>query len=155
MATTVLNPARAGWRDYYRLCKPNVVLLIVFTAVVGMLLAVPGSPPLVPMLAGTLGIALAASSAAAINHLLDARVDAQMRRTRNRPLPRGQLQPRNVLVFALVLGVLLINGTISGMLGTILTIVAIAFLVTSLISWCPAYVPFGVSTGGSEPDSTA
>ena len=55
--------------DYLELCKPNVVLLIVFTAVVGMLLAVPGSPPLVPMLAGTLGIALAASSAAAINQL--------------------------------------------------------------------------------------
>ena len=58
-------------------------------------------------------------------------------------------------LIALVLGVLLINGTISGVLGTILTIVAIAFLVTSLISWCPAYVPFGFSTGGSETDSTA
>jgi hypothetical protein len=58
-------------------------------------------------------------------------------------------------LIALVLGVLLINGTISGVLGTILTIVAIAFLVTSLISWCPAYVPFGVSTSGSETDSTA
>ena len=74
--------ATGALRQYLLLCKPRVVVLIVFTAVVGMLLAVPGSPPLVPMLAGTLGIALAASSAAAINHLLDARVDAKMRRTR-------------------------------------------------------------------------
>lgn len=58
-------------------------------------------------------------------------------------------------LIALVLGILLINGTISGVLGTILTIVAIAFLVTSLLSWCPAYVPFGLSTGGSDSDSTA
>lgn len=58
-------------------------------------------------------------------------------------------------LIALVLGILLINGTISGVLGTILSIVAIAFLVTSLFSWCPAYVPFGISTGAGETDSGA
>ncbi len=90
---------------YYELCKPRVVYLIVFTAVVGMFLAVPGWPPLSALIAGTLGIALAASSAAAINHLLDQRIDAVMARTRNRPLPTGQLDVKQVLGFALILGV--------------------------------------------------
>ena len=91
---------------YYELCKPRVVYLIVFTAVVGMFLAVPGWPPLSALIAGTLGIALAASSAAAINHLLDQRIDAVMARTRNRPLPTGQLDVKQVLGFALILGVI-------------------------------------------------
>jgi protoheme IX farnesyltransferase len=88
---------------YFELCKPRVVYLIVFTAVVGMFLAVPGWPPLNALIAGTLGIALAASSAAAINHLLDQRIDAVMARTRDRPLPSGQLGPQQVLWFALIL----------------------------------------------------
>jgi protoheme IX farnesyltransferase len=78
-------------RQYFELCKPRVVALIIFTAVVGMLLAVPGWPPLGALVFGTIGIGLAASSAAAINHLLDQRIDAVMARTRNRPLPSGQL----------------------------------------------------------------
>ena len=90
---------------YFELCKPRVVALIVFTAVVGMFLAVPGWPPWSALIAGTLGIGLAASSAAAINHLLDQRIDAVMARTRNRPLPSGQLQIGQVLVFALILGI--------------------------------------------------
>ncbi|MCJ7814951.1 MAG: heme o synthase [Xanthomonadales bacterium] len=78
-------------------------MLIVFTAVVGMVLSVPGWPPVSALIFGTIGIGLAASSAAAINHLLDQRIDAVMARTRNRPLPSGQLKARQVLVFALVL----------------------------------------------------
>jgi protoheme IX farnesyltransferase len=88
---------------YLELCKPKVVALIVFTAIVGMFLAVPSLPPLSALLAGTVGIALAASSAAAINHLLDQRIDAIMARTRNRPLPTGQLSVTQVLTFAFVL----------------------------------------------------
>jgi protoheme IX farnesyltransferase len=91
---------------YIELGKPRVVALIVFTAVVGMFLAVPGWPPWNALIAGTLGIGLAASSAAAINHLLDQRIDAVMARTRNRPLPSGQLSATEVLVFAAVLGLL-------------------------------------------------
>jgi protoheme IX farnesyltransferase len=93
--------SRAG--KYFELCKPRVVYLIVFTAVVGMFLAVPGWPPLSALIAGTLGIGLAASSAAAINHLLDQRIDAVMARTRDRPLPSGQLGIKQVLIFALLL----------------------------------------------------
>lgn len=88
---------------YFELCKPRVVALIVFTAVVGIFLAVPGWPPVNALIAGTLGIALAASSAAAINHLLDRRIDAVMARTRDRPLPSGQLSTKQVLGFAFAL----------------------------------------------------
>jgi protoheme IX farnesyltransferase len=97
---------RSAASKYLELCKLKVVYLIVFTAIVGMFLAVPGWPPLSALLAGTLGIGLAASSAAAINHLLDQRVDAVMARTRGRPLPTGQLGVTQVLTFALVLCVL-------------------------------------------------
>jgi len=96
--------SRAG--RYFELCKPRVVYLIVFTAVVGMFLAVPGWPPISALIAGTLGIGLAASSAAAINHLLDQRIDAVMARTRDRPLPTGQLGVTQVLSFALILCVI-------------------------------------------------
>ena len=91
---------------YFELTKPRVVALIVFTAVIGMFLAVPGLPPWRPVLFGSLGIWLAASSAAAINHLLDQRIDALMVRTAHRPLPTGGLNSRQVLVFAVVLGAL-------------------------------------------------
>ena len=93
-------------RQYWSLTKPRVVALIVFTAVIGMFLAVPGLPPLREAVFGTLGIWLAASSAAAINQLLDSRIDAQMARTSWRPLVSGTLTPRQALLFALVLAAL-------------------------------------------------
>ncbi|MGH8196004.1 MAG: heme o synthase [Woeseiaceae bacterium] len=98
-----LLPATADWRDYYELTKPRVVILIVFTAVVGMFLAVPGWPGAVELLFGTLGIGLAASSAAVVNHVLDARIDVQMSRTRRRPLPQKKLTEAEALAFASIL----------------------------------------------------
>jgi protoheme IX farnesyltransferase len=103
---TSLERPRATWRDYYELGKPRVVLLLVFTAVVGMLLASPGLPPLTAFVFGTLGIGLASSSAAAINHVLDRRFDEQMARTRNRPLPTKHVTERQALIYAVILGVL-------------------------------------------------
>jgi len=91
-------------QQYWQLTKPRVVALIVFTAVVGMLLAVPGLPPWKALVFGSLGIWLAAASAAAINHLIDQRIDAVMARTQHRPLPTGALRPVQVLLFALALG---------------------------------------------------
>lgn len=91
------------WRDYYELTKPRVVMLIVFTAIVGMFLAVPGWPGASALLLGTLGIGLASSSAAVFNHVLDARIDIQMMRTRGRPLPQGKLTEKSALGFAAVL----------------------------------------------------
>lgn len=93
-----------SWRNYYELCKPRVVALIVFTAIVGMFLAVPGWPPLGLFSYSTIGIALAASSAAAINHFIDQKADAEMARTQHRPLPKGELSSRQVLFFAGALG---------------------------------------------------
>src|ERR1700728_2287801 len=94
----------ATWRDYFELTKPRVVSLIVLTAVVGTLLAARGLPPLDALIFGNLGIALSAASAAAINHVLDRRIDARMARTRKRPLPTGHVTPARALAFALILG---------------------------------------------------
>jgi protoheme IX farnesyltransferase len=94
-----------SWKNYLTLCKPNVVLEMLFTAVVGMLLAVPGMPPLDILIYSVVGIALAASSAAAINHFIDRKADAEMKRTKNRPLPKGALSSAKVLSFAVILGV--------------------------------------------------
>jgi len=82
-----------------------VVAEMLFTAVVGMLLAVPGMPEVEPFIYGIIGIGLAASSAAAINHFIDRKADAQMARTEKRPLPMGELSTTNVVSFALILGV--------------------------------------------------
>ena len=95
-----------SWKSYYELCKPKVVMLIVFTAIVGMFLAVPGMVPWQPLVFGTLGIGLAASSAATINHYLDQKFDAKMARTRGRPLPHGDLNGVQVLSFAFAIGVI-------------------------------------------------
>ena len=92
--------------EYWSLTKPRVVALIIFTAAIGMFLAVPGLPPLKESVLGFIGIWLAAASAAAINQLLDARIDAKMARTSWRPIVVGQVTPRQALIFALVLAAL-------------------------------------------------
>ena len=105
-ATLKTSTENLNWKSYYELCKPKVVMLIVFTAVVGMFLAVPGMVPWQPLIFGTIGIGLAASSAAAINHYLDQQYDAKMARTKGRPLPQGDLTGKQVLVFAFTLGII-------------------------------------------------
>ena len=109
MATTdpiVAATASSRWRGYYELTKPRVVMLIVFTSIVGTLLASSGLPPLDALVFGNLGVGLAAASAAVINHVLDERIDAQMSRTKRRPLPTGKMTPRSALGFAAVLCVM-------------------------------------------------
>jgi len=95
-------------KSYLGLCKLKVVALIVFTAMVGMFLATspPGMVPWDVLLLGNLGIGMAACAAAAVNHVLDAREDAKMARTHNRPLPQGEINGRNALIFATLLGAL-------------------------------------------------
>jgi len=92
------------WRDYYQLCKPNVVLLMILTSVIGMLLASPNMISWDILIIGNLGIALCASAAAAVNHLVDRHIDVKMARTSNRPVAKGRVEPRNAAIFALVLG---------------------------------------------------
>jgi heme o synthase len=91
-------------RQFLALTKPRVVLLIVFTAVIGMFLAAPGLPPIGAVVFGTLGIGLVAGAAAAINCLVERKIDAVMARTRARPLPRGEITSLQTLAFALVVG---------------------------------------------------
>lgn len=103
-AITLVNVIK--WREYFALCKPKIVVLIVFTAIVGMFLSVPGMVPLDSLVFGTLGIALAAGSAAVINHVVDERADSIMLRTRQRPLPRGSVSTAGAARFAIILCVL-------------------------------------------------
>jgi len=91
------------WYEYYRLCKPKVVALIVFTAVVGMFLATPGMVPLNLLVFASIGIGLAAASGAAFNHIIDQRIDALMARTRSRPLPKGRVSTTSAVCFATLL----------------------------------------------------
>ena len=142
---------RETWRQYFELTKPKVVYLIVFTAVVGMLLATPGLPPLNALLAGTLGIGLAASSAAAINHLLDQRIDAVMLRTKNRPLPQGQLTEARVLIFALALGMLsmLILVAFVNVLTAVLTFVSLIGYAIVYTAWLKRATPQNIVIGGA------
>ena len=96
----------ASWRDYLTLTKPNVVLLLLLTALVGMCLATPTWVPWQIMVPGLIGIGLMSGSAAAVNHLVDRHIDARMARTLRRPLPSGALSPKRVLTFAAVIGAL-------------------------------------------------
>ena len=150
---TVLEQALQGARarEYLQLTKPRVVSLIVFTAVVGMFLAVPGLPPLGAVAWGTLGIALAAASAAAINQVLDARIDAEMARTRHRPLPRGTVPESYALAFAFVLGAasmlilaLLVNGLTAVL--TFFSLIGYAVLYTV---WLKRATPQNIVIGGA------
>lgn len=95
-----------NWREYLILCKPKVVTLMLLTAVVGMFLATPGMVPLSILFFGTLGIALAAGSAAVVNHIMDQRIDLIMHRTKRRPLPSGTISTKKALFFAFILGLL-------------------------------------------------
>ena len=99
-----LTFTESRYRQFLALTKPRVVSLVVFTAVIGMFLATPGLPPLSAVVFGTVGIALVAGAAAAINCLVEQKIDALMARTRRRPLPSGDLTSLQTLVFAGVIG---------------------------------------------------
>jgi len=93
------------WRDYLTLTKPRVVAVLVLTSMVGMLLARPVLPSVELFILANLGIGLAASAAAAVNHVVDRRIDAMMTRTKHRPVSEGKVSPINALLFAFALGV--------------------------------------------------
>jgi|TARA_B110000967_G_scaffold189834_1_gene213924 protoheme IX farnesyltransferase len=95
----------ASWRDFYEMCKPRVVMLMILTSLVGMFLAVPGMVPLDVLILGNLGIALVAASGAVVNHLIDRKIDIIMKRTHNRPVAQGRVEPLQAGIFAIVIGV--------------------------------------------------
>ncbi|WP_053137905.1 protoheme IX farnesyltransferase [Pseudomonas sp. CMR5c] len=94
---------QALWRDYLELTKPKVVVLMLITSLVGMFLATRAGVPWTVLVFGNLGIGLCAGGAAAVNHVVDRRIDAQMARTHKRPLAEGRVSPRAALAFALLL----------------------------------------------------
>lgn len=107
----VLSPqsttqSQASWRDYYEITKPRVVALLVLTALVGMCLSVPGVIPWQLLIPAMLGIGMLSSAAAAINHIVDQRIDSEMGRTFNRPMPNGRISQINAIVFAAALAVI-------------------------------------------------
>jgi len=141
----------ALWRRYLELTKPKVVALITFTAVVGTLLASPGLPPLDALVWGNLGIALAAASAAAINHVLDRRIDAQMARTRARPLPTGALSERQALAFAALLGVssMGVLAFLVNLLTAVLTFLSLIGYAVVYTVWLKRATPQNIVIGGT------
>jgi heme o synthase len=139
------------FRQYLELTKPRVVALIVFTAIIGMFLSVPGMVPLQPLIAGTVGIWLAAASAAAINHLIDQRIDRVMARTAHRPLATGALTPNQVLIFAIVLGafsmtilIVLVNALTAAL--TFASLIGYAVVYTA---WLKRATPQNIVIGGA------
>ncbi|WP_065260659.1 heme o synthase [Pseudomonas bananamidigenes] len=100
------RPGQAIWRDYLELTKPKVVVLMLITSLVGMFLATRAGVPWTVLVFGNLGIALCAGAAAAVNHVVDRRIDAVMARTHKRPLAEGRVAPIAALTFALVLALL-------------------------------------------------
>lgn len=137
-------------REYWTLTKPRVVSLIVFTALVGMFLAVPGLPPWRESVFGLLGIWLAAASAAAINHLIDQRIDKVMARTAHRPLATGALRPVQVLVFALALGALSM-AILVALVNTLTAVLTFASLIGYAViytGWLKRATPQNIVIGG-------
>ena len=155
MTTFVLPQNR--WRQFFALTKPRVVSLIVFTAVIGMFLAAPGLPPLSAVIYGTLGIALVAGAAAAINCLVEQKIDAVMARTRARPLPRGELSSLQTLVFAAIVGatgllVLYVKVNALTMWLTLATFVGYAIVYTVLLKPAtPQNIVIGGASGAMPP----
>jgi len=145
------TPHTASWRDYYELGKPRVVTLIMITAIAGVFLAAPGFPPANALIFGTLGIALAASSAAAINHVLDRKFDAQMARTRNRPLQLGHVTARQALVYAAILGVssMLVLVLWVNLLTAVLTFFSLIGYAVVYTVWLKHATPQNIVIGGA------
>lgn len=156
--TMAARPALlASLREYFELTKPRVVALIVFTAVVGMFLATPGMVPIEILVFATLGIGLAAGSAACINHILDQHVDGIMQRTKKRPLPMGQLSTRQAAIFSVITGLIAMVILVwkVNLLTTVLTfasLVAYSIIYTMYLKRAtPQNIVIGGAAGAAPP----
>lgn len=152
MTTAAVSVEQSAlWRKYLELCKPKVVLLIVFTALVGMLLSTPGMVPLKGFFFGLLGIALASAAGAAINHCVDERIDALMERTQNRPLPTGSLNPATAILFALSLAAsaMVILFTFVNALTAVLTLISMIGYAVIYTMFLKRSTPHNIVLGGA------
>ncbi len=147
----------AGWRDYLALCKLKVVAVMLLTLVVGFCLAQPGLPSLSLLLITSMGVGLAAASAAAVNHVLDHNIDCCMARTARRPLPQGRVSPGNALLFAAVIGSagLLLLATLVNPLTAVLTLASLigyAIVYTAVLKRAtPQNIVIGGVAGAAPP----
>jgi protoheme IX farnesyltransferase len=132
--STRAQAAPAAWRCYFELTKPKVVTLITFTAMVGTLLASGAVPSLATLAWASTGIALAAASAATLNHVLERQIDAQMARTRARPLPAGRVSRRRAMILAATLGALAM-----GILVALVNVATAVLTFVSLIAYAGLY----------------
>lgn len=147
----------SDWRDYAELCKPKVVALMLLTMLVGMYLAVPGSIAFSTLVFSLTGVGLAASSAAAINHLVDRRIDAIMHRTRKRPIAQGRVSTSQAIIFAAVLGVVGLSililevNTLTAVL-TFVTLIGYAGIYTGYLKRAtPQNIVIGGLAGAAPP----
>lgn len=151
------NTQGATWRDYLELTKPRVVALMILTALIGMCMAVPGFVPWQPLVLGNLGIALCAGAAAAINHLVDERIDQQMSRTRSRPVATGKVSQRAAALFAAILaflgiGVLVIWVNSLTAVLTVASLIGYAFVYTMFLKRAtPQNIVIGGLAGAAPP----
>jgi protoheme IX farnesyltransferase len=152
------KPAKPlNWRPYWNLCKPRVLREIVYATVVGVFLSVPGLPPLDLAFWATLGIALAAASAAAANQIIEYKIDAEMGRTSGRPLPVGEITPRQAIIFAVTVGILSMavmikftNGLATAL--TFFTLIGYAIVYTVYLKPAtPQNIVIGGVTGAAPP----
>ena len=127
----------ARWPDFLELTKPRVVALMLMTAVIGMCMAVPGFVPWQPLVLGNIGIALCAGAAAAINHVVDERIDQKMSRTTNRPVAQGRVSQLEAIVFAALLAIL---GT--ALLAVTVNVLTAVLTVASLVGYAFIYTMF-------------
>mgnify|MGYP000129326360 CR=1 FL=1 len=127
----------ARWSDFLELTKPRVVALMLLTALIGMCMAVPGLVPWEPLVYGNLGIGLCAGAAAAINHVVDERIDQEMSRTTNRPVAQGRVSQTEALVFAALLA---ISGTV--LLAVTVNVLTALLTVASLVGYAFVYTMF-------------
>ncbi len=144
-------------KNYYELCKPNVVLMMLITALVGSLLASKTLAPLSLIALAMLGIGLCASSAAAINHIIDRKADANMNRTENRPIPQGEISPLKASIFAFTLGALgaailvIYVNTLTAFL-TLASLIGYAFIYTVYLKRAtPQNIVIGGLAGAAPP----
>ncbi len=151
------SPSKPTVADFLTLCKVKVVALIMLTAVVGMFLAVPDLPPLHLVILASIGIALASSSAAVFNHVIDQKIDNEMARTHKRPLPEGKITSKTALIFGVVIGVLGI-GILAiwvNMLTAVLTLIALigyaVFYTMYLKRATPQNIVIGGAAGAAPP----
>ena len=145
------------WPDFLELTKPRVVALMLITAIIGMCMAVPGFVPWEPLVLGNLGIALCAGAAAAINHVVDERIDQKMSRTTNRPVAQGRVTQTEAVIFAFVLasgGALLLALTINVLTAvlTVASLVGYAFIYTMFLKRAtPQNIVIGGLAGAAPP----